>query len=366
MTDHYDDTTLIPGLEELVFDIPFDGPTSKPVSTFYTAPDIELSDYSRIIVCMSGGKDSLACLLHLLEVGVDKNIIELWHHDVDGREGSHLMDWIFMAEYNQRIADEFDVPLYFSWLKDGFEGELLKEDSISQPHIFESPTGVIALERDASRSKPGTRRRFPQVAASLRTRWCSSVLKIDVARRALNNQERFNHKRTLFITGERREESSNRARYNQLEPHFCDRRDGRLARHVDAWRPVLHWSEEDVWACLERHRVIAPVPYRLGWGRSSCMGCIFNDDRIWATIGKYFPERLESVSRYEGEFGVTISRSKRSVKQRAQGAAPLPITDLEALQQAMSHQYTLPVVLEPRDEWRLPAGAFTKHGCGAN
>lgn len=365
MSDHYDDMTLIPGLEELVFDIPFDGPICKPINTFYSAPEIDLSEYSRVVVCMSGGKDSLACLLHLLEVGVDASTIELWHHDVDGREGSHLMDWTFMADYNKRIADEFEIPLYFSWLKDGFEGELLKENSISQPHLFESPAGIITLERDCSRSKPATRRRFPQVAASLRTRWCSSVLKIDVARRALNNQARFNHNRTLFITGERREESSNRARYNQLEPHFCDRRAGRLARHVDAWRPVLHWSEDDVWACLERNRVIAPIPYRLGWSRSSCMGCIFNDDRIWATIAEYFPERLKLVSQYEALFGVTISRSKQPVQLRAKGASPLPIADLEALRQAMSSSYTLPVKLPPGAAWELPAGAFARHGCGA-
>lgn len=365
MSDHYDDTTLIPGLEELVFDIPFDGNICKPVSTYYAAPDLDLNDYSRIVVCMSGGKDSLACLLHLLEIGADKSVIELWHHDVDGREGSHLMDWIFMAEYNQRIAEAFGLPLYFSWLKDGFEGELIKQDSISQPHIFESPAGVIALERDASRSKPGTRQRFPQVSANLRTRWCSSVLKIDVARRALNNQERFNHNRTLFITGERREESSNRARYNQLEPHFCDRRNGRLARHVDAWRPVLHWNEEKVWECLERNRVIPPIPYRLGWGRSSCMGCIFNDDRIWATIAEFFPERLKLISQYEAQFGVTISRSKQTVQQRANGAIPMPIADSEALRQAMTSNYTLPVLLDPGASWDLPAGAFSRHRCGA-
>ncbi len=78
------------------------------------------------------------------------------------------------------------------------------------------------------------------------TRWCSSALKIDVGRRALNDQERFDGKNICFITGERREESPNRSKYNQLEPHPCDRRSGKKARRVDWWKNVLHFTEERV------------------------------------------------------------------------------------------------------------------------
>jgi tRNA(Ile)-lysidine synthase TilS/MesJ len=54
-------------------------------------PQPNLTSYDKIIVYFSGGKDSLACLLHLLEQGVDPAKIELWHHEIDGREGSELM-----------------------------------------------------------------------------------------------------------------------------------------------------------------------------------------------------------------------------------------------------------------------------------
>lgn len=42
---------------------------------------LPLEDYDLIIVLFSGGKDSLACYLKLLEMGVPKEKIELWHHD---------------------------------------------------------------------------------------------------------------------------------------------------------------------------------------------------------------------------------------------------------------------------------------------
>lgn len=239
---------------------------------------------------------------------------------------------------------------------------MLKNNSYSHPHKVETPDGIITLERDQTRSKPGTRLRFPQQSASLQTRWCSSALKIDVGRRALNNQERFLGKNILFITGERREESANRSRYNQLEPHACDTRNGRTARRVDAWRPVLHWSEEMVWDKLAQHKFLAPVPYRLGWSRSSCMTCIYNGPSIWATIWKYFPERADKILGYEKQFDTTISRKCLNVLEISEGVAPLEINDLEALEQATRTEYTLPIV---SDHWVMPKGAFGAEGCGS-
>ncbi|WP_455233588.1 phosphoadenosine phosphosulfate reductase domain-containing protein [Geopseudomonas aromaticivorans] len=242
---------------------------------------------------------------------------------------------------------------------------MLKLNGYSRAHMVETPDGLITLERDMKRAKPGTRMRFPQQSASLQTRWCSSALKIDVGRRALTNQSRFNGKRVLFITGERREESGNRARYNQFEPHACDRRNGRTARHVDAWRPVLEWSEEDVWAALERHRVVPPVPYRLQWQRSSCMACIFNSPRIWATIGHYFPEHAHKIAGYEERFGVTISRNRINVVDLGKTVKPFEITDEVALRQAMDTEYRLPVLVPEGQTWQLPAGAFSGEECGS-
>ncbi|MCH8552504.1 MAG: phosphoadenosine phosphosulfate reductase family protein [Natronospirillum sp.] len=366
MTTHkYDDQVIIPAIGAQL-DMWGVDESLTPVGVYFECPEVDLDSYDHIVVCHSGGKDGWAAFLSILESGVDRSKIELWHHDVDGREGSSLMDWLFMADYNRKLAEAFGVPLYFSWLEGGFEGEMLKHESFSKPHVIETPDGVKRLERNTTRAKPGTRRRFPQVSMDLQTRWCSGALKIDVGRRAINNQERFNRGRTLFITGERREESSGRAKYNQLEPHFCDRRSGKLSRHVDHWRPVLHWSEEEVWAILERHRVIPPVPYRLGWGRSSCMTCIYNGPRIWATMREYFPERVRAIQAYEHEFKTTISRDRIDVVDIATRGKPLEIDDAEALEQAMKTEYTLPIMLPEGQRWQIPKGAFGVESCGAD
>lgn len=292
--------------------------------------------------------------------------MEFWHHDVDGREGSSLMDWGFMRDYCNQLAEVFQVPLYFSWLEGGFEGELLKDNAYSRPHHVETPEGLLVLPRDHQRASQSTRLRFPQQSPSLQTRWCSSALKIDVGRRALNNQDRFRGKKILFVTGERREESANRAKYNQLEAHACDRRSGRTARRVDVWRPVLHWTEELVWEVLEKHRVSAPVPYRLGWSRSSCMTCIYNSPRVWATIKHYWPERVMSIARYEQSFGVTVSRKRIDVLDLSAGVSPIRISDVDALNQVSMEQYVLPVLVPAGQKWETPPGAFGREACGSD
>lgn len=361
-TSHaHDDKIIIPALRIMA-----GASAPDEAGRYFDAPEIDLGFYDRIVLCMSGGKDSIASLLRLVEMGVDLSKCEAWHHDVDGREGSSLMDWHFMADYNRKVAEAFGIPLYFSWLRGGFEGEMTKDNTVSQAHMVETPDGLMTLERDPKRCKPGTRLRFPQVSASLATRWCSSALKIDVGRRAMNNQPRFEGQRTLFITGERRQESSARSKYFQLERHHCDARGGRKGRHVDAWRPVLGFTEEQVWEILARHNVIAPVPYRLGWSRSSCQTCIYNSPRIWATIAQYFPERLSRIAGYEKQFNTTISRSRINVIDISTSVRPFEINDLEALEQAISPTYTLPVLQTAGTAWKMPVGAFGAEGCGAD
>ncbi len=96
MSHIYDDAVVIPALNKFVNP---EKSIPEKNGTFFSAPDIDLSIYDKFIIFFSSGKDSLASLLHLIDLGVDISKIELWHHDVDGREGSALqMDWPFMVD----------------------------------------------------------------------------------------------------------------------------------------------------------------------------------------------------------------------------------------------------------------------------
>lgn len=67
---------------------------------------VDPNAYDRVCIAFSGGKDSLALLLHVLELGVPREKIELHHHLVDGREGSTLMDWPITESYCEAIAHQ--------------------------------------------------------------------------------------------------------------------------------------------------------------------------------------------------------------------------------------------------------------------
>jgi len=333
----------------------------------------ELNSYDYIIVAFSGGKDSMACLLHLFEMGVDRNKIEIWHHDIDGREGNTMpMDWPCTPDYCRAVAREFGLPIYFSWKQGGFEGEMLRQDARTRPVSFETPEGDVVTV-GGKRGKLTTRRRFPQVSVDLSVRWCSAYLKIDVCAAAINNQSRFLGKRTLLITGERAEEGKigkdgkpqGRAAYATLEPHKSDNRNGkRIRRHVDQYRPVHKWSEGDVWGIIEKYRVNPHPCYRLGFSRCSCFPCIFGGARQFATVKKLAPELFEAMANYEREFGSTLKRNV-SLPVLVEGVDPYENMKAKDIAAAFSTEWTEMVVL-PKGRWELPAGAFGEDTCGAN
>lgn len=314
------------------------------------APDLDL--YDVFIVTFSGGKDSLACLLHLLERGVPRSKIELWHHDVDGREGSRLMDWPCTRAYCRAVAQAFGVPIYFSWKEGGFEREMLRQDAATARIAFETPDG---LRYAGGAGKPNTRMQFPQVSPDLAVRWCSAYLKIDVCAAAIRGQTRFLGKRVLIVTGERAQESAARARYKPFEPHRADLRDGRTPRLVDAWRAVHAWDERAVWTIIERWLVRPHPAYCLGWGRVSCAACIFGSPSQWASLRRVNPAQFVAVASYEARFGKTIQR-KLTVVQLADKGTPYPMDEAD-IRAALSEDFELSVFLTGAS-WKLPRGAF--------
>lgn len=319
----------------------------------------ELNAYDHIIVAFSGGKDSTACFLHLLEAGADKSKIELWHHDIDGRESDRLMDWNITPDYCRAFAEAYDVPLYFSWKVGGFSREMLREDSRTAPIRFETPSGEIK-QIGGTRGKESTRRKFPQVSGDLSVRWCSAYLKVDVCSAAIRNQERFTDTKTLLVSGERAEESSGRAKYSEFEPDRADNRDGKkIVRTVDRYRPIHKWSEREVWDIIERNTVRVHPAYYIGWGRVSCSACIFGSADQWASLAEIDPEQVLKVATLEEEFGFTINR-KKSVMELVESGTPYPGTASTHIADSLSKTYEHEIFIQ---EWSLPAGAFGE-SCG--
>jgi 3'-phosphoadenosine 5'-phosphosulfate sulfotransferase (PAPS reductase)/FAD synthetase len=316
----------------------------------------EIHSYDIVVVAFSGGKDSTALVLWLLEHGVSKRKIELHHHLVDGAEGSTLMDWPVTESYCKAFADALGLPIYFSWKEGGFEREMNRNNSETAPMVWESPSGFT--HKKGGIGPLGTRKKFPQVSPSLSVRWCSAYLKIDVMSRLINNSDRFKGKRTVVLSGERGEESKARSCYAIQEPDRSDARGPMHKRHVDRLRPIRDWEESEVWAIMERFKIRAHPCYFLGWGRCSCRFCIFGNANQFRSSKEVDPKGFDVLADYESRFGCTIKRKESLPKLASKGTPYNAVSEPsnEYLKRiVMGKEYPLSIVM---DEWELPDGAY--------
>lgn len=334
---------------------------------------IDVHSYDYYIVTFSGGKDSTACFLHLLDLGIPKEKIELWHHLVDGREGSNeildtpltLMDWECTEDYCRKFAAAFGVKIYFSWLRGGFYKEMMRDGQATEISIYEQEDeeGKITYGCSGGDGPAGTRLKFPQVSPDLSVRWCSSYLKIEVGRKAITGQLRFTNKRTLLISGERAEESAGRALYDPFKPDKVDKRDSdrqkrSRRRLVDRWMPIHSWKESDVWGIIQRHAVVPHPCYYLGYSRCSCKWCIFGNADQFASSFALSPSQGETLANLEERFRSTIKRDVSLTELIKKGVPYEGITKYpgKALQ-AISYEYNDPIFTTG---WELPGGAYGK------
>lgn len=381
-----------------------------------------LEEYDLIVILFSGGKDSTACYYKLLEMGVPKGKIELWHHDIDGGHPSRRMDWRCTQNYVKSFADVEEVPLRVSYRVNGFFGELYRIGASEPVEWIDPDTGEIMqckltpnyikcqeLKEQATEDMEealkeyGFRMKFPAKSADLSRRWCSAYLKIAVADSVISNLDRLeqleklggkrlkfpakgsthqgrwcsgslkaavqdsvtsNLDRTkenvkvLVVSGERRGESAGRAMYNEMEIHRTNA-EKKAHRIVHQWRPVIDYSEKDIWEVLKRHRANPHPCYRAGWNRCSCAQCIFSTPKLFAGIRELYPEEYAELRQDEIILGFTLDN--KCDLDTFVGDTPSCVYhgDRRAIHNLVTGEFT-PDDVYVKGDWMYPAGAF--HG----
>ena len=351
--------------------------------------------FDRIVVTFSGGKDSLATLLNLLELGVPRSKIELWHHEVD-EPGQPFMDWPCTLGYCRSVAEALDLPLLFSRREGGFLRELHRYHAPASAIRFETirRDGRIVEVLSPSLNRPSSvERSFPALAGINAGRWCSGILKSDVGKRIFTTDLRYKARgRFLYISGERREEGENKYGTPVGQRAFAEESElekgSTRTRRVQRWRAVIDWREKAVWDIIQRWRIRPHVGYELGFSRLSCAGCIFGDPAQFASFRAVLPKQFERIARAERqciqrcgkklkprpkprkrETAASVAARHLNIVEFTDQAAPffegIPPRELRRLFKiARSHakKYTVPVVLGPREKWQYPRGAFKKQG----
>ena len=317
---------------------------------------LDMHNYDHYLVMFSGGVDSVNCVLHLLELGIPRSKIELFHHLVDGHpDDGRVFDWPVTDAYVRAFAAAFGLPIFMSWKHGGIAGEMFRKNARTAPASFEIPGGAV-LTAGGKRGAETTRMMFPAATASMSTRFCSSYAKIDIGAKAITGQTRFTNSRTLVITGERASESANRNHLPRAERHRTDRREGRLARHVDHVRPIITETDEQVWDRMERWGVRAHPAYYAGFGRCSCAYCIFSSKNQLATLRVIDSSGFQQIARIEETLQHTM-KNGANLHQVADKGTPYEAATGEAAAILMSHEYHQAIIIDST-QWKLPAGAF--------
>ena len=276
---------------------------SKHFENIYLPELLPLEEYDLIVVLISGGKDSIACFYKLLELGVPKEKIELWHHDIDGGHPSRRMDWKCTQNYMKALADAEGVKLRVSYRVNGFFGELYRIGASEPVEWVDPDTGEIKQcklssnylkcqeikeqcleEMEDLLKEYGCRMKFPAKSPDLSRRWCSAYLKVMVADSVVSNLDRLEElggkrhkfpakggthqgrwcsgnlkaavqdsvtanleetkkdKKILIVSGERRGESAGRSKYNEIEIHRTNA-EKRNHRIVHQWRCCIDYTE---------------------------------------------------------------------------------------------------------------------------
>lgn len=233
------------------------------------------------VVSMSGGKDSTATAILALERGGDNRFLfadtghehALTYEYLDYLRGAlGIQIEAVRADFSKQIEHKRHVVLT-KWVDEG----AVTESQASEIVELLVPTGNPFLDLCLWKG------RFP----SSRARFCSEELKHHPL--TLRQLELSKEGEIWSWQGVRADESPSRALLPETEQ----------ADIGWIYRPILHWTAEQVFA-KHAEAGIEPNPlYKMGMSRVGCMPCIHARKSELAAIAKRFPDEVARVAEWE-------------------------------------------------------------------
>ena len=243
------------------------------------------------VVNVSGGKDSTAVYLRMIERGKPfRAVFSDTEHEAD-------VTYEFVARLHERtggpkvetvkadFTKDFEVRranLPAKWRKDG-----VPEERIESALAVMYPTGNVFLDLCLLRSG------FP----SAKRRFCTDFLKL----RPMTDQVlKPIHESGLIgvsVLGVRADESKKRALSSPME--------WKTFRGVTSliWRPLLSWTVQDVMNLHAKHGLKPNPLYGFGLSRVGCLPCIFAQKAELRILAKRCPDGIERVAEWERVMG---------------------------------------------------------------
>lgn len=202
-------------------------------------------DGRRVVASISGGKDSAAMSLWLTEQGIDHDRVFIdtgWEHPA-------TYDYL-RGELTRVIGPITEL-----------RGELLMEDLIRKKGMF-----------------PSRQQRF-----------CTQQLKVFPTQRYLASLDGDHINAVGIRAGE------SRARSHMSEWEWSKGFD------CETWRPLIRWSEQDVFDAHARHGLKPNPLYLLGAQRVGCWPCLYARKAEIRMVADLTPERIDTMRDLETE-----------------------------------------------------------------
>lgn len=228
----------------------------------------------------SGGKDSQACLIALLEAGVPASQIIVVHASLGA------MEWAGAQEKAQEHALAHNLPFL----------------------VAKANKSLLDMVERRYESRPGVPS-WPSAS----TRQCTSDLKRDPITkvvRAYANEHGYSI--VVNCLGIRAQESSSRAK----RPVFSrNERNSTQARSWYEWLPIHDLKVEQVFASIKASGQELHHAYAMGNERLSCVFCIMGSASDCQNGAQYNPQLFKQYVAMEQKTGYTMHQSRKSLTE---------------------------------------------------
>jgi 3'-phosphoadenosine 5'-phosphosulfate sulfotransferase (PAPS reductase)/FAD synthetase len=271
---------------------------------------MDLSSYDVILLNTSGGKDSMAAMITVVELatrqGVQDRIVAV-HCDLGD------MEWQGTLELAREHAESFGLR---------FE-------------VVRNRNHVDLLARIEKRGK------WPDAG----NRYCTSEFKTgQVKRLATQLVQEFRDSecprirdrlsqhagqvRILNVLGLRADESPARRKRPSFQHYEPKTGWSNGKRWVDEWLPIHDWGVDEVWGAIRQSGLRAHFAYDIGMPRLSCAFCVFASKPALILAAQHNPELAQRYVNAEARMGHTF-RHKLSIAEVVEEAKTASVDRIE-------------------------------------
>ncbi len=248
---------------------------------------LDLRQFDKIFISVSGGKDSHAMLFLIREIAEKQGALDR----LLAMYADTGMEWHNAESHVRKICAAAGIPLKIVY-----------------------PIRPM-LEKFAHRIKLSRQGLVNEIAfPSKSCRYCTSEQKVAPMNKLIRRWGTMKQPVILLkVTGERWNESEYRSHLTE----FC--KIGDIAtnfRRVYGWRPMLPYTTADVFKMVQDSRVERHICYEMGCNRLGCAGCIFSKDHEIKVEMRENPFIFEAIDRLETDSGKVMSITRKRIRDR--------------------------------------------------